>query len=273
LIVINRHNAPPPNAVPLQINCTTNVDLSEMYRHCRIAMRSGYPILQERGLITFRPVVIVGDSPDVVEHIDKISALKESGAKITAVKRAHDLLIAKGVIPDAAVACDAQASAVDIFKLRRPGITYYLGSICHPDMWSLMRGYSVVIWHPKIDGQQDALPEWDGVKKVYGGNTTGLRAISLEYILGHRFQTLVGFQSCVSSNGQMRASGGKVLAHDEAFPVNYAGRWFWTTASLAQQVNDLMPTLQMCPGIKIDAIGDGALPHVLKSGKVAGWPV
>ena len=273
LAVINKFNAPPPNAVPLKLKCETNVDLSQMYRYCKVAMASGFPILQERGRIREQPLVIVGDSPDLPDYVSELSLLKQSGAHIMAVKRTHDWLIARGIIPDSAVACDAQRDCADLFKLKRPGITYYLGSICHPDTWENMRGHSVVIWHPKLDGYQDIAPEWKGIKKVYGGNTTGLRAISLAYIRGYRNQTLVGFASCVTSKNVLRATGAKTFTEDNPFPVHYAGRKFWTTVSLAQQVNDLMPTLKMCPGIKIDVIGDGALPHVLRSGKQLGWPV
>ncbi len=236
-------------------------------------MASGFPILQERGRIREQPVLIVGDSPDLLDHIKEVAQFKLAGYHIASVKRTHDLLLWHGIVPDSAIACDAQVDCADIFQDKRPGITYYLGSICHPDTWQNMRGYSVVIWHPKLDDYQDIGPEWKGIRKVYGGNTTGLRAISLYWILGYRNQTLVGFGSCISRNRMMRATGGKTFKKDEAFPVNYGQKWFLITASLAQQVNDLMPTLQMCPGIKIEAIGEGALPHVLRSGKAAGWPI
>lgn len=266
-------NRPPKGAVMLELHGGLNTDANRMLENARAAMASGFPILQERGRITQQPLLIVGDSPDLHEHLDKIKALKESGVRIMAVKRTHDWLIERGIVPDMAISCDAQANTVDIFKARRQGVTYYCGSVSHPDMWDYMRGFSCVIWHPKLHGFDDATPEWKGVKKVTGGCTTGLRAISLAWILGYRNQILVGFQSCVSSNGVMRETGGKTFAHDEAFPVHYAGQWFWTTANLAQQVQDLMPTLMSCPGIKVDVIGDGALPHVLRTGKAGGWPV
>jgi uncharacterized Rossmann fold enzyme len=244
-----------------------------MYRHARVASMSGLPVLQERGALREQPLLLVGDSPDLHRHVDEIARRKQAGYHVAAVKRAHDWLLGRGIVPDSAVACDAQMDCADLFKRKTLGVTYYLGSICHPDTWHNMRQYAVIIWHPRLDRRQDTDPEWKGLKKVYGGVTTGLRAISLYWILGYRQQTLVGFASCVSSKGVMRQTGGKTLESDQAFPVCYAGRWFLTTTNLAQQVNDLMPTLQMCPGIKIDCIGDGALPHVLRTGKTLGWPV
>ena len=273
-------NRPPPGAVPLQLQGKTNIPLDGMYENVRAAQASGFPILQDRGRITQQPIVIVGDSPDLEQHAGKIAELRASGAKILAVKRTHDWLIERGIVPDYAVCSDGQRCTVDVFRARdvgivrrSPGITYLAASISHPDMWEYLRGQAVLIWHPHIDGRQRVLPEWAGVKKVYGGSTTGLRSISLAYILGHRNQVLVGMSSCVAANGAMRATGGKVFDFDAPFPVHYAGRWFWMTAALAQQVNDLMGTLRLCPGIKVDVIGDGALPHVLRTGKAAGWPV
>lgn len=270
-------NAPPLDggqALPLKLCGDLNTPRQNLYDNCRVAMQSGYPQLQERGVERQEPLCVVGSSPNVGKHLDELAERVQAGAHVMAVKGAHDWLLARGITPTYAVAADAQRERAKIFRNRRQGITYLLASQMHPDTWDWMRGYSVMIWHPIIDDgtEQRSRPEWQGIRRVYGGVTTGLRAICLGWLLGYQRQTLFGFESSVS-HGRMRADGSGTDDGDPAFPVAFAGRWFLCTTSLAQQTVDLMGTLQQCPGIKIDAVGDGALPHVLATGKQLGWPV
>jgi hypothetical protein len=141
-----------------------------------------------------------------------------------------------------------------------------------PATWDIMRGLRVVIWHPYINERQANLPEWKGVRRVYGGNTTGLRAICLQWILGYRIFHLFGMGSYVLRD-RMRVTGESCYDFDPPFPVCWAGRWWLQTTSLIQQTRDLLTTLRLCPGIRVEAHGDGPLPHVLRCGKEAGWPV
>jgi len=268
------HDLNGAKAVPLVMNTDTMFSHEHLYDNCHAALASGFPILQEAGKIRMQPICLVGASPNLGNHLHELARRKAAGAHVMAIKGAHDYLISKGIIPDSAVAADAQADRARIFRDKREGTTYFLATQMHPDTWDYMRGSNVILWHPRIDKHQDTSPEWKGVKKVYGGNTTGLRAISLAWILGYRIVTLFGFESCVRDHGKRyKVTGEGTPDYDPPFPVNYAGRWFMSNASLAQQCVDLMPTLQMCPGIKLDTVGDGALPWVLSQGKAAGWPV
>jgi uncharacterized Rossmann fold enzyme len=272
IAVVNAINTPPANAVPLQLEADTNVDRSVMYDYVRAAVATGFPVLQQAGAVRTQPVVIVGSSPNLREFLPDIARLKAGGAHIMAVKGAHNVLAEAGGIPDSAVCADSQAHNAGLIQPRL-GVTYYLSTTCHPDTWPRFHGHAVMLWHPRIDRRQEVDPEWQGVRRIWGGTTTGLRAIALSWVLGFRDVTLVGFESCVQRNGVVKATGDRAQEDDPPFPVCFANRWFLMTGALVQQVTDLMPTLQQCPGIKISALGDGALPHVLATGKQLGWPV
>lgn len=266
-------------AVRYRSECDTLLPHDALYENCRAARESGFPILQESHPPRDQPLVLVGSSPNLGAQIGKIARWKQAGAHVAAIKGAHDYLLDHGIVPDSAIATDPQQERARMFprakfafKRAQSEITYYMGSQMDPSTWPRMRGLNVVIWHPAIDRMQHVLPEWSGVKKVYGGSTTGLRAFCLYWILGWREVHAYAMGSHVE-NGTLRATGEGTFAYDPAFPVCWGGRWFMTTVAMSQQVQDLMPTLQQCPGIRVTAYGDGPLPWVLHCGKLLGWPV
>jgi hypothetical protein len=137
-----------------------------------------------------------------------------------------------------------------------------------------MRGRKVCLWHCEIEIAQRTLPDWKGIPLVPGGPTTGLRSISIAYIMGFRTQELYGFDSCVTRERVLKLDGSLMRPEDGIHEV-WVGEDgpYLTSLSMVPQVENLMGTLKAWPGIKVTAHGEGYLQAALRQGKAQGWPV
>ena len=243
-----------------------------LYAHARIARKAGYPELVKAQLPPFaETLLIVGSGlsalPLLPEIIERAKTLP-----VMALKGAHDWLIDNVVTPTYAVASDPQQSRHDCFKRLNDETIYLLASQMHPDTWDYVRGRKVIIWHGETVREQRTLPEWQGVPLVWGGSTTGLRALTLGYLLGFRNEDLYGFDSC-SQDGVYKLDGTMVRDKDREIEVFVGEKRFTSLVSMVPQVAQLRDVLAMLPGIKVNAFGEGYFQEHLAEGKRAGWPV
>lgn len=255
----------------IKSNCIYSND--RIYEHCAQAIATGLPVIQKAQWPPFEtPIVIVGSglsAKPLLSHIIRMS----KHAPIMALKGAHDWLIENGVTPQFAVACDPQFERHNCFKHLNDTTVYLCASQMHPQTWSYMSGRKVLLWHGKVEKDQNKRAGWENVRLVSGGSTTGMRAIPLAYLMGFRTFELFGYDSCVERDGVYKLDGSTKRDDDKMIDVFVGERMFKTTYALAPQVDQLRGTLAMLPGVRVRAHGDGYFQEVLRTGKRLGWPV
>ena len=235
---------------------------SELFRHIGLALERGLPEIgwhfAHNGV-----AVLVGSGPSVQDEFDSIKEERERGRPIIALKDAHDWLIERGVIPDYAVAIDPQEHRWNCFKHKRPGVRYMIASQCHPAMFDHLSGADVYLWHLYIRKGQAYPPKRF---LVAGGTTTGLRAITLFYVLGFRRFELYGYDSCLR-DGVLRVNGDRT--EKEILEVIVGGKSFMCNPSMAGQADEFERVYDVMPDSEITAHGGGLIAAILEQRKLA----
>ncbi|MCC6530936.1 MAG: DUF115 domain-containing protein [Burkholderiales bacterium] len=273
--------------VPLVIDGACVLDNRERYAHCEAASAAGFPVLTGAGDRTFTaPCALVGSGLSAIALLPEIRARYQRGEEIIAIKGAHDWLIKNGIVPRAAIALDPQQSRSTCFRHPRREVLYLCASQMHPDTWEHLRGYQVLIWHSRIEAEQEKRPEWAKRFIVPCASTTGNSAILLMHLLGRRRFELYGLDSSLprpsgwwqratakTAGRLLKLDGARALKSKRVFTVRVGEREYQTTAELAWQAQELEPLLRSLGAVSVRAHGDGYYQALLAEGRAKGWPV
>jgi uncharacterized Rossmann fold enzyme len=180
------------SSLPLKITGKCVAEDETLFANMDAAIARGYPQVREAQPAKSGAILLVASAPSVKGQLELIKKMKAAGSPIVAIKGAHDWLIDNGVIPDYALAIDPQEHRIAFYK-PQPNVHYMIASQCHPAMFDNLDGCQVTLWHPYVKKGQDR-PK--NCMLIGGGTTSGLRAISLFYVLGYRQFELFGFDSC-----------------------------------------------------------------------------
>ena len=239
-----------------------------------------------RGLPEFTPAVIfndgyfviVGSGPSVTSFLDEIKAERTKGRPICAVKGTHDWLIDNGLEPDLFLTLEPRARPLKHTSKRT---TYLIASRCPPELFDQLKDKEVIIWHAAASKPSDALvPDkdeltwdeldltdecqpWKGRFGVGGGTTSGLRAITIGFLLGFRKFILYGFDSCLDKDRHTKRFTGENIGESKLIDVIVGGKRFWCNGSMAQQAMEFQEMYKM-PNISIEAKGDGLIAAIIK---------
>lgn len=225
----------------------------------------------ERKLSEFQPsivthdghAIIVGAGPSVSQFTDSIRSHKEAGRPVVAVKGAHDWLRGQGITPDIAVSMDSQARSLKFFKDKSPETCYLLASKVHPDVFDHLTDCQVVVWHAWFGDDTDKLYP-PAATMVGGGSTSGLRAITLAWLMGFRKVSLYGFDSCLTGK-QMRVDGSEAQQWMIPLQAGPNAPLRMCDAALASQAIEFQEmTFGILAGMKINVMGDGLIADIMK---------
>lgn len=264
---------PAPGMVEFNMTVPPVVAIPNMIERQRRVLEAGFMQLHGPLLDRPEPLCIVGTGHSVAGQLRNIAFMRgELGAKVMAIKGACDWLLGHGIVPDYAVAADPRPERARIFRRRDKRIAYYLASVMDPACWEWMRGCDVTVWNPVIVTEQSTDPHWKNVSFIWGGATTGLRAIHLAWFLGFRNVNLFGYDSTIVED-KVKVTGEGIERGEKAEIMMLEGKSYRTTANLAAQAKQMKNTLRMCPGIKCFAYGEGLFQDYLAAGKRMGWPI
>lgn len=209
-------------------------------------------------------IALVGSGPSLASQLKKLHTLPKE-VPIVAIKDAHDWLIDRNILPHYALAIDPQEHRSHCFKLRHLGVHYMIASQCHPKMFENLRDHRVTIWHPYITkGQKRPADRM----LIGGGTTSGLRAISLFYVLGWRNFALFGFDSCLDGKN-LRVNGDGLKGGDAAIEVRLdpEGETFHCNAAMALQAQHFQDYFDYLPDATFQAYGHGLIQAILQKRK------
>jgi hypothetical protein len=213
--------------------------------------------------------VLCGSGPSLRDSIEQIEAHVKRGDFVVAIKGAHDYLINRGVIPTAGLAIDPQPKIYHTFTPNKK-VKYYFASQVHPSVFNKFKGYDVNVLHLFSNIPPDEMGDLIGNKfLIGGGSTSGLRAITLTFVLGYRNFHLYGFDSCMHDG--IRKITGEGQQHKKLVNVHVGSpdskEVYVADAAMAAQADEFEKMIQflaqMAP-IHITTHGYGLIPAVSK---------
>lgn len=267
LLDFSRPDPPPPGRQAVDFkswNRQTTVPDEEWRANIELNVKRGLPEFAPAIIRNQSEVHIVGSGPSLgdPEVFDELKKAVLQNRPLIAVKDAHDWLIERGIVPDLAVMMDPQAHRVSCVQKKRPEVGYLIASQCHPDVFDWLADCQVVMWHGASDGSEDKLLG-EGRLKVTGGSTTGLRAMTLAYLMGFHKFVLYGFDSCMR-DGVKRITGAPAPEH--LMPI-FAGknpRKFMCNGAMAAQATEFQLNWQMMPDAQFRVVGDGLIAAIME---------
>lgn len=217
-------------------------------------------------------MVCVASGPSMPQYVEAIRYERKLGRPIFAVKGAHDFLCEQDIIPDLYICVDPTPATHPAHKLERVNdqTLYVLASRCHPSMFDLVDGRSVMVFHSW--SPHENYEEFKGKVLVGGGSTSGLRAIMLSYLWGFRNIKLYGFDSCLAADRTTKRFTGENTGESPVYPVFVDGKRFWCNAAMHAQAYEIQHYYKWCPGLHLDAVGDGLIPAILEARRKREFP-
>jgi hypothetical protein len=246
--------------VPLKIVGRCVADDETLFQNMEAAVARGFPQVTKQESAKDGMITLVASGPSVAGQIDVIREMSKT-TKIVAIKDAHDWLISQGVIPDYALAIDPQEHRISFYKPHK-AVEYMIASQCHKAMFDNLEGHKVTIWHPYVMKGQDR-PK--NAMLIGGGTTSGLRAISLFYVLGYRHFALFGFDSCLTGD-TLRINGSSLKEGDTLTEVRIEqdGETFYCNPSMALQAEHFQTYYDYLPDAHFYGFGHGLIQAIIK---------
>jgi uncharacterized Rossmann fold enzyme len=249
------------SSLPLKITGKCVAEDETLFANMDAAIARGYPQVREAQPAKSGAILLVASAPSVKGQLELIKKMKAAGSPIVAIKGAHDWLIDNGVIPDYALAIDPQEHRIAFYK-PQPTVHYMIASQCHPAMFDNLDGCQVTLWHPYVKKGQDR-PK--NCMLIGGGTTSGLRAISLFYVLGYRQFELFGFDSC--NDGEvLRVNGEGLKEGDKLIEVKIdpQGETFYCNTAMALQAEHFQTYYDYLPDATFNGHGRGLIQAIIK---------
>jgi uncharacterized Rossmann fold enzyme len=249
------------SSLPLKITGKCVAEDETLFANMDAAIARGYPQVKEAQTAKTGAILLVASAPSVKGQLELIKKMKAAGSPIVAIKGAHDWLIDNGVIPDYALAIDPQEHRIAFYK-PQPNVHYMIASQCHPAMFDNLDGCQVTLWHPYVKRGQDR-PK--NCMLIGGGTTSGLRAISLFYVLGYRQFELFGFDSC-NDGKLLRVNGDGLKDGDNLIEVSIEpqGETFYCNTAMALQAEHFQTYYDYLPDATFNAHGRGLIQAIIK---------
>lgn len=243
--------------VPLKINSGAVATREDFVRNIEAALGRGLPRLNEYIESQAGALSVCGFAPSLRKTWRMLKG------DVMACNRAHDWLIAHGVVPKWCLLMDPLEVIADMVS-PHADVTYLVASRCHEAVFEKLRGYKVVVWHAAGDEMIIPMLEEKGINEptVNGGTATVTRGMVVGISLGYSDIHIFGADSSFPAGSHTHLE--KSLVEEQEIEVMVDRKLFRTTAWMAMQVEDIRV---LCPylvqgGTKFTFYGDGLMQHV-----------
>lgn len=214
-------------------------------------------------------MILVGSGPSMPDYLDEIKEQRALGRPIFAVKGAHDFLCEHGIEPDLWLCVDPRDRAY-LLKHANDRTTYLISSRCDPSMFEALKDRRVIVVHTWA--KEEHCDEYNGKLLVGGGTTSGLRAMTVSYILGFKKLILYGYDSCLAADKHTKRFTGEGVEPGKMLDVIVDGKRFWSNGAMAQQANEFQQYYEVMPDVTIEARGNGLIAAILEARRKRGLP-
>lgn len=231
-----------------------------------------------RGLPEFQPalfphdghMIVCGSGPSLPSFIEEIKQERKQRRPIIAVKGAHDLLCANGIEPDIFVSCEAKPRLENV-QYRNTKTVYMLSSRCSPELFDWLQKANILLWHSYVPPEKEApMPELTDKHLIGGGTTSGLRAITLGYVMGFANFTLYGFDSCLELSTKKKRYDSGAMKPEQIVDRIVRGRRFLCNGAMSMQADEFQELYKIHPDATFDVKGEGLLAAIIEDRKHRG---
>ena len=174
---------------------------------------------------------------------------------------AHKFLLDHGIVPTWHCEVDPRKHKAELIGDPHPAVEYLCASVCHQDVFDLLEGYNVKLWHVySHESERDNVTinfprgEW----LITGGSNIGLRAMVLARFLGFKKMTVFGMDYSFKNDGTQHA-GWHPNEHPQAYAVDVNGEIFYTNGAMHQYAQSFFDEVQKIGDVEIDVAGHGLL--------------
>ena len=211
-----------------------------------------------------KTLVIVASGPSAWKALATLNGL---GYDVMALNMAYSALINAGhPVPKYFAMLDARDVNVNFVKDPRPETEFILASQVHPDVFERLGGHSVTTFHLNTETEQKVFGGTEGLFLGSAGGTIGSTALAIAGLLGYRHLVLVGYDSSFGEASHLVPQPQNI--GQQTMPVEFNGKWYTTTPTLAAQVTEMVAWLNMLhatfPGLTVDFLGEGLLYDYLR---------
>jgi hypothetical protein len=209
-------------------------------------------------------LVCVGSGPSMPNFLEEIRAEREQGRPILAVKGAHDYLCRQGIQPDLWICVDPRDRAY-LVEEANDHTTYLLSSRCDPSMFEALANRHVIVFHAYAE--EEHLPCFEGKFMIGGGSTSGMRGLTVGYVLGFRNFVLYGYDSCLAADQKTKRFTGEGVGEKGLIDVYVDGRQFWCNGAMAQQAKEFQDYYTTLERFHVEVKGDGLIAALVAARK------
>jgi len=237
------------------------VGLAECKPNIIANLKLGLPAYEKRKNEPGKRVALVGYGPSLV---DTWHELKDFDGEIWTVSKAHDFLLARGIVPHTHLDLDFREHKAYFNALPSPTTRYLIATQIHPKYLELLqtRGGRIELFHSDIPGAQPS----PGYPPMAAQLDAGLQAAYAAFREGLRDQTWYGFDA--SARGSDTHAGPHNGVRSIPADILVGDRHFISSSLLIRQALFAERLLCKYPFIKVKITGDGMLrPFLQERGK------
>jgi hypothetical protein len=114
------------------------------------------------------------------------------------------------------------------------------------------------------------MPEMSGVQMIGGGTTSGLRAVTLFYLLGFASFELYGFDSCIDLKTKKKRFDSGAMKPEQLVDRIVYGRRFICNGAMAMQADEFQEYYKMLPDATFESHGGGLIAALIDHRKKLG---
>jgi SAM-dependent methyltransferase len=251
----------------LRIETTCNTSDKILLRNLRETKERGYVPAPFTDKARKEGLLICGSGPSLLSYFP-IARKIYPDAHVMALNGAYNALLSIGEIPDYYVQLDARAENVNFLGSAHPKTQFLLASQCAPEIFELLSGFDVQVYHLNTPTTHIVFPQED----IYfgGGSTVGSTAMAVAGTLGYRLLGLFGYDSSYA-NGKSHALPQSQNEGQKTIDVWVNDREYLSTPTMAKQVEEFRPwvrTLEnVFPDMDVRLFGDGLLYDYISTGQ------
>lgn len=228
-------------------------------KHINHALSLGLPEFFPTDAEQDKDLVICASGPSLRTEFYCVEEAVEAGHHVMVINGAHDFMIERGIIPEYAMSIDPQAETWKNFSIRDYDIHYFLASQCHEFMFEQTCDKRVTLFHLLGDTERKHLKK-HRCYFVGGGSTSGLRAMTLAYLMGYKKQHLIGYDSCyLYGQRNVDKPMDRAILNTE---VNEKD--FYTNPEFAVQADEFQDVLESLPEVLVRVYGEGMIAEIMK---------
>lgn len=220
-------------------------------------------------------LVVVAGGPSMRSRVESIRDRQKHGAKVLACNGARQFLVNNGIKPDAIAFLDISEEVLNFIGSPPDDALYLIASIVNPAVLDALGGKHVLLWHcdygdgrnkPQVDILNDH-PEKPG-SLIGGGNTIGVRAMNLGFLMGFKSIHYYGLDSSYAEDGADHAyAKGEGCSEPESVKVVFNGKEYRCSPWMAKQGAEFEFYYRQFTGLgmKITLHGEGLIPDIWRS--------